>query len=149
MARYGSIGSRLYRFSRGDDDRMVTPDSPTKSISAETTFQTDISDPVRLQEKIWPLCERVARRLQDKQLTGRTITVKLKAADFQLFTRSRRVASPTQQAEVIYEAAAPLLQKEATGRAFRLIGVGVADLAAEAGLEAPDLFAGPPHGQKP
>jgi DNA polymerase-4 len=142
VARYGSIGSRLYRFSRGDDDRAVTPDSPTKSISAETTFQTDISDPVRLQERLWSLCERVAQRLRDKRLTGRTVTVKLKAADFQLFTRSRRVASPTQQAAAIFDAAAPLLRKEATGRAFRLIGVGVADLKAEAGSEIQDLFAG-------
>lgn len=145
VARYGSIGSRLYRFSRGEDDRHVTPDSPAKSISAETTFQSDISDPVRLQERMWPLCQRVAARLRDKRLAGRTVTVKLKAADFQLLTRSRRVAPPAQRAEAIFEAAAPLLRKEANGRAFRLIGVGVADLAPETGPVDSDLFAMAPQ----
>jgi DNA polymerase-4 len=147
VARYGSIGSRLYHFSRGEDDRAVTPDSPTKSISAETTFAADLSDPVRLQEQLWPLCERVAYRLRAKQLAGRTVTVKLKGADFQLLTRSRRMRAATQQAQAIFEAAAPLLRREANGRAFRLIGVGVADLSDEAGDSLPDLFAGgPPAG---
>ena len=146
VARYGSIGSRLYRFARGEDDRSVTPDSPTKSISAETTFLNDLSDPVRLQEELWPLCETVARRLRDKGLAGRTVTIKLKDAAFQLFTRSRRLGVPTQQARAIFETAAPLVRKEATGRAFRLIGVGVADLSAGTGADAPDLFADAPHG---
>ncbi len=142
VARYGSIGTRLYRFARGEDERKVTPDSPTKSISSETTFLTDISDPVKLQEQLWPLCETVARRLREKGLAGVTVTVKLKDSTFQLLTRSRRVATPTQQADTIFETAAPLLRREATGRAFRLIGVGVADLTTEAEADPPDLFAG-------
>jgi DNA polymerase-4 len=145
VARYGSIGSRLYHFSRGEDDRAVSPDSPTKSISAETTFAADLSDPVRLQEQLWPLCQRVADRLRAKQLAGRTVTVKLKDADFQLLTRSRRIRAPTQQAQAIFEAAAPLLRGEANGRPFRLIGVGVADLTDEAGDGPPDLFAAGPQ----
>jgi DNA polymerase IV len=144
VSRYGSIGTRLYHFARGEDDRKVTPDSPTKSISAETTFSTDIADPVKLQEQLSPLCETVARRLRDQGLAGVTVTVKLKDKDFQLLTRSRRVAVPTQQADTIFETAAPLLRKEATGRAFRLIGVGVADLTTEADADLPDLFAGLP-----
>ena len=141
VARYGSIGSRLYRFALGEDDRKVTPNSPTKSISTETTFQTDLSDPVKLQAQLRPLCEKVAERLRDKRLAGATVTVKLKDADFQLLTRSRKVAAPTQQADTIYDAAAPLLQREANGRAFRLIGVGVADLVGETEADPPDLFA--------
>jgi DNA polymerase-4 len=140
-SRYGSIGARLYRFARGEDDRKVTPESKTKSISSETTFSTDYSDPVKLQEQLRPLCETVARRLRDKRLAGVTVTVKLKGADFQLLTRSRRLAAPTQQAEAIFEAAAPLVRKEADGRAFRLIGVGVADLVTETEADPPDLFA--------
>ena len=115
VARYGSIGSRLYRFARGEDDRSVTPDSPTKSISAETTFLNDLSDPVRLQEELWPLCETVARRLRDKGLAGRTVTIKLKDAAFQLFTRSRRLGVPTQQARAIFETAAPLAPQGGDG----------------------------------
>lgn len=141
VSRYGSIGARLYRFARGEDDRKVTPESKTKSISSETTFSTDFSDPVKLQEQLRPLCDTVARRLRDKRLAGVTVTVKLKGADFQLLTRSRRLAAPTQQAEAIFETAAPLVRKEADGRAFRLIGVGVADLVTETEADPPDLFA--------
>jgi len=142
VSRYGSIGTRLYRFARGEDDRKVTPESKTKSISSETTFSTDFSDPVKLQEQLRPLCDAVARRLRAKRLAGVTVTVKLKGADFQLLTRSRRLASPTQQADAIFETAAPLVRKEADGRAFRLIGVGVADLVTESEADPPDLFAG-------
>jgi DNA polymerase-4 len=84
----------------------------------------------------------VARRLREKQLAGVTVTVKLKDAGFQLLTRSRRMTAPTQKAEAIFQAAAPLVRKEADGRSFRLIGVGVADLTPEADTEPPDLFAG-------
>ena len=141
VARYGSIGARLYRFARGEDDRKVTPDSQTKSISSETTFLTDLSDPVKLLEQLSPLCTKVANRLRDKQLAGGTVTVKLKDTDFQLLTRSRRIAAPTQQGEAIFEAASQLVRREADGRAFRLIGVGVADLVTEAEADPPDLFA--------
>jgi DNA polymerase-4 len=57
------------------------------------------------------------------------------------------MGAPTQRAEIIFEAAAPLLRKEATGRAFRLIGVGIADLTVEAGSDMHDLFAGTPDGE--
>ena len=137
----GSIGARLYRFARGEDDRKVTPDSQTKSISSETTFLTDLSDPVKLLEQLSPLCAKVANRLRDKRLAGGTVTVKLKVSDFQLLTRSRRVPAPTQQSDAIFEAASQLVRREADGRAFRLIGVGVADLVAEAEADPPDLFA--------
>ncbi|MEM9683895.1 MAG: DNA polymerase IV [Pseudomonadota bacterium] len=141
VARYGSIGARLYRFARGEDDRKVTPDSQTKSISSETTFLTDLSDPVKLLEQLSPLCTKVANRLRDKRLAGGTVTVKLKDTDFQLLTRSRRIPAPTQQGDAIFEAASQLVRREADGRAFRLIGVGVADLVTEAEADPPDLFA--------
>jgi len=141
VSRYGSIGTRLFRFARDEDDRKVVTGSKTKSISSETTFSTDHSDPIKLQEQLRPLCESVARRLRNKQLTGLTVTVKLKGTDFQLLTRSRRLSAPTQQADAIFDTAAPLLRKEANGRAFRLIGVGVADLMTEADGDQPDLFA--------
>lgn len=141
VSRYGSIGTRLFRFARGEDDRKVVSGSKTKSISSETTFTTDFSDPLKLQEQLRPLCESVARRLRNKQLAGVTVTVKLKGTDFQLLTRSRRLRTPTQQAEAIFATAAPLVRKEADGRAFRLIGVGVADLVTEADADPPDLFA--------
>ena len=141
VAKYGVIGSRLYHFARGNDTRKVEPNSQTKSISAETTFESDISDTTALLERIVPLCRTVARRLENKDLAGQGVTVKLKQSDFRLLTRSRRLANPTQQAEAIYRAAKWLIEREADGRTFRLIGVGVDDLTDASDADPPDLFA--------
>lgn len=141
VTKYGSIGQRLFHFSRGVDTRKVEPDSPTKSISAETTFTADTSDLATLIEKIGPLCETVARRLENKDLAGRGVTVKLKQSDFRQLTRARRLPNPTQQADAIFRAAKRILEQEADGRSFRLIGVGVSDLTAADEADPPDLFA--------
>jgi DNA polymerase-4 len=142
VARYGNIGRRLYRFARGQDDRRVDPDGEMKSISAETTFDEDIDRAELLMAELWPLCEKVSVRLKRNELAGHSVHLKLKTADFKTLTRSRRLAKPTQLAEAIYQAAVALLEAEATGRRYRLIGVGAADLA-PAGPEAqPDLLDG-------
>lgn len=141
VAKYGVIGSRLYHFARGNDTRKVEPNSQTKSISAETTFESDISDATALLERIVPLCHTVARRLENKDLAGQGVTVKLKQSDFRLLTRSRRLANPTQQAEAIYRAAKWLIEREADGRTFRLIGVGVDNLTDASDADPPELFA--------
>lgn len=138
--RYGAMGRRLYRFSRGIDERRVDPGEEIKSISSETTFSSDIADLATLSREVWPLCETVARRLKKKNLAGRRATLKLKTADFRILTRSRTVAAPLFQAEEIYRAVMPLLQKETDGRPFRLIGAGIEDLC-DAGADAqPDLL---------
>jgi DNA polymerase-4 len=139
-ARYGAMGHRLYHFSRGEDERRVEPDAPTKSISAETTFETDLSDQSALARELWPLCETVARRLKRSALAGRTVTLKLKTRDFQLLTRRQRLSDPTQLAERIFEAAGSLLARECDGRRFRLIGAGVSDLADGAEADPPNLL---------
>jgi DNA polymerase-4 len=139
LLRYGSIGRRLARFARGQDDRSVDPDGPAKSISAETTFNEDIADFGQLDRILWPLCEKVSRRLKQAELAGGTVTLKLKTDEFQILTRNRKLADPTQLAEAIYRAAKPLLQREADGRHFRLIGVGSGDLMDAALADPPDL----------
>lgn len=140
VKRYGSIGSRLFHFSRGHDDREITPSSAPKSISAETTFAEDIFNLDELCRRIWPLCEKVAARLKARTLAGRTVTVKLKRADFQQLTRSRTLPSATQLAEVIYRTSVAIIEKEAVGPAFRLIGVGVADILDAEDADPPDLL---------
>ena len=139
MARYGAMGKRLYRFARGRDARRVEPNAPAKSISGETTFERDMDRAEDLSAAIWPLCETVARRLKRAGLAGRTVTLKLKTQDFRLLTRSRRLADPTCLAEVLYRAVVPLIEREADGRRFRLIGVGASDLADGALADPPDL----------
>ncbi len=140
MARYGVIGKRLYRFARGQDARPVEPNAPAKSISAETTFDKDVAGAEALSAHIWPLCEKVARRLKRAGLAGHGVTLKLKTGDFKLLTRSRRLADPTCLAEVLYRTAKPLIEREAGGRRFRLIGIGAADLVDSALADPPDLL---------
>ena len=129
IARYGSIGGRLYRFSRGQDSRTISASRPAKNVSAETTFNEDLRDREALRTRLWPLCEKVARRMKRAELAGRTVTLKLKTTEFRILTRNHQLAAPTQLAEVIYQTAAPLLDREADGTAFRLIGVGLSELS--------------------
>ena len=140
IKRYGAIGGRLHHFARGEDDRTVEPESETKSISAETTFDTDIALRTKLEAILWPLCEKVSARLKRHQLAGRTVTLKLKSAGFRLRTRAASLTTPTQLAETIYRTALPLLEKECDGMAFRLIGIGVSALAPAGDADAPDLL---------
>ena len=129
VERYGEIGGRFARFSRGEDDRKVETESERKSLSSETTLNQDIADGDALARILWRLTEKVARGLRKEGLAGRTVTLKLKTARFRLITRSQSLADPTRSAEVIYRTAAPLLAREATGTAYRLIGVGVSNYA--------------------
>ena len=142
VVRFGRFGRRLAQYARGDDDRAVTPDRPTKSISAEDTFARDTASAVELLAEAQRLSERVAGQLVRYKLAAGTVTVKLKTARFALLTRSRRLAVPTQKAAVLFETARPLIEREADGRAFRLIGIGADTLAPETEADPPDLFGG-------
>ena len=128
MRRYGGMGARLYHLSRGEDQRIVSTDDSSKSISAETTFNTDIGDRAELERILWPLAEKVSRRAKAEGVAGHTVVLKLKTADFKTRTRNVSLDDPTLLANRIYDAALPLLAREATGTAFRLIGVGISGL---------------------
>lgn len=140
VTQHGKFGRRLARFAQGDDDRTVTPDRATKSISAETTFRTDLSAAADLGAAARALCDRVADQLVRKGLAGATVVLKLKTSDFRLLTRHRRLGHPTQRAHILYEATRQLIDKEADGRTFRLIGVGIDQLYPAADADPPDLF---------
>jgi len=133
MRRYGEEGLRLSRLSRGIDARRVSPDREAKSVSAETTFETDISEFRPLERQLWQLTEKVSARLKAGDLAGSTITLKLKTADFQLRTRARSLGRPTQLAATIFAAGRDLLSREANGTAYRLIGIGVSALTEDLG----------------
>lgn len=139
VKKYGSIGRRLSRFSRGEDSRRVDPQSNRKSISSETTFFENLADPQALKDRLWPLCEKVAYRAKTSDLSGGVVTVKLKTGDFRIRTRSRTLPNPTQLAEVIWRYASDLLEREATGTPFRLIGVGLSSLGPGIEADPPDL----------
>ena len=139
IARYGMIGRRLSRFARGEDTRTVTTHRETKSISSETTFDDALSDLGDLRRKLWPLCERLALRLEKADLSAGHVTLKLKSTDFKIRTRTRAIHHPTKDARQLFEAAALLLEREAVGTRFRLIGIGAHDLVPP-GSEPADLF---------
>ncbi len=140
VARYGVMGSRLFHFSRGQDDRSVKSHRKAKSISAETTFSTDIDDIDILRKRLWPLCERVSDRLKKAGKAGKTVTLKLKTGDFKTLTRSHTLARPTQLAETLYQEAVPHLEKAAEGRNFRLIGIGISSFGDLEDADTPDLI---------
>ncbi|OLP55462.1 DNA polymerase IV [Rhizobium rhizosphaerae] len=139
LRRYGSMGQRLYRLARGIDERPVAPESIAKSVSAETTFHDDLSRPEALTAHLRALSEKVAERLRHGGQAGQTVVLKLKTADFKLRTRNRRLENPTRLADRIFRTGMDLLDREADGTRFRLIGIGVSDLADPTLADPPDL----------
>jgi DNA polymerase IV len=128
MKQFGTDGRRLWRLARGIDDRAVVPDRGAKTISSETTFETDIRDFASLERTLWRLSEKVSSRLKNGELAGSTITLKLKTADFRQRTRSQSIHAPTQLAAKIFAISREMLAKEIDGTAFRLMGTGVSAL---------------------
>jgi DNA polymerase-4 len=128
MKQFPSDGRRLWRLARGVDDRKVVADRGAKTISGETTFETDIRDFATLEKLLWRLSEKVSSRLKNASLAGSTVTLKLKTADFRQRTRSQSITAPTQLAAKIFAISRELLAKEIDGTAFRLIGTGVSAL---------------------
>ena len=140
MRRYGAEGSRLFRLAHGRDDRPVRPDRETKSVSAETTFDSDISAFRSLELRLWRLSERVSGRLKDSELAGTTITLKLKTTDFRIRTRAQTLERPTQLAARIFAAGRELLARETDGTKFRLLGIGVSSLCDAGEADLADLL---------
>jgi DNA polymerase-4 len=135
----GRDSQRLSRLAWGEDGRPVTAERETKSISAETTFDTDLRSFDDLEPILWRLAEKVSRRLKAAGLAGRSVTLKLKDREFRLLTRTRSGLPPTQLAGRLFEPARHLLKAACDGTAYRLIGIGAADLCDAAGADRGDL----------
>lgn len=139
LRRLGDDGPSLVRRARGEDDRRVDPTRETKSISAETTFNTDLTRVADLETHLWRLSEKLARRLKENALSAGGVVLKLKSADFAIRTRAARLPSPTVLPDRLFDAASVLLVREATGTAFRLIGIGANPLLPVADADHGDL----------
>ncbi|MBS0640517.1 MAG: DNA polymerase IV [Proteobacteria bacterium] len=135
----GEDGLALVRRARGEDARRVDPARETKSISAETTFDRDLAAVADLEKPLWRLCEKLARRLSDAGLAAGGVVLKLKTARFSTRTRNARLPSPTVLPDRLFELARALLAEEATGTAFRLIGIGAHPLVPLALADHGDL----------
>lgn len=130
-ATVGHLAGWLRRLSHGDDPREVTPNRPWKSISAETTYPTDLSDPAAMAMELARLSERVAASLKARARAARTITIKVRFTDFSTITRSHTRAMPTADAaEIRWRAVALLGHAGAASRPVRLLGVGAHGLVA-------------------
>lgn len=123
----GKDGPRLRNLANGIDARKVTPEHETKSVSTETTLDIDLSLFDDLEPVLWRLCEKTSKRLKAQELAGRTITLKLKTAEFHSITRAVRLPEPTQLAGRLFAAGRELLRRECTGARYRLIGIGASD----------------------
>ena len=130
-ARFGSMGDRLWHLARGQDDRRVSAHAPVKSISNETTFHDDTSDPDLLDGHLWRMAEKVSDRAKAKRLAGRVVVLKLKRGDHSLLTRRVSLRDGTQMADAIYRAARQLFDQVGDQGPYRLLGCGLSELMPE------------------
>ncbi|MDB5446291.1 MAG: dinP [Phenylobacterium sp.] len=140
-ARWGAHGLRLAELAHGRDARPVNPDESRKGISAETTFEADLTALQALEDRLAPLCDKVARQAREAGLAGRTVTLKLRTTDFRIVTRRRTLPVATQTAKTLFAVGRELLAIEAGARPWRLIGIGLAELV-DAESATDDFFSG-------
>jgi DNA polymerase-4 len=138
--RWGATGLRLHDLAHGRDSRAVRPNEARKAMSAETTFNEDLSALEDLEDILAALADRVAGQARAAGIAGRVVTLKLRATDFRIVTRRRTLPVATQTAHTLFKVGRELLAREADGRPWRLIGIGIADLV-EADQAGADFFA--------
>ncbi len=144
IERFGKSGEHLWQLAHGIDDRPVVPDHEAKSLSHETTFAEDITDPDVLRAWLMELTEQVARRMRRQGLKGRTVRIKLRFSDFKTLTRAETLAAPTDRTDDLWQAGARLLDARLPMplSPVRLIGMGVSGFGADS--PQGDLFAAAP-----
>ncbi|MCE3291079.1 MAG: polymerase [Arthrobacter sp.] len=129
----GATGEHVHRLSWGIDPRTVTPVRVEKSIGAEETFAADTADEAQLHRELLRLSHRTAERLRASGMVARTVALKLRYADFSTVTRSRRVHTPVDSAQLIYAVALQLLDSLGSRpMTVRLVGVRAEQLEAAA-----------------
>ena len=142
-ALLGSWGRSIHALANGHDDREVIPDHDAKSVGGEQTFEHDLYTAAELERPLLAQCERVAERLVRDGLWGRTVTLKLKDADFQSRTRQTTLDEPVCDTDSIFRAArGQLARMPGLRRGIRLVGVSLSDLSSRPD-DAPLLFPDP------
>ncbi len=140
-AKFGQMGDRLWHLARGKDARSVNGHQAMKSISNETTFFEDTSDPDLLYGHLWRMCEKVSARAKAKGIAGRVATLKMKTNLHKLITKRVTLRDATQLSDTLYISLSTLLDQLEQGRAYRLLGAGLSDLCPEQEAEiSPDLL---------
>jgi DNA polymerase-4 len=137
QANFGKAGSYYYWISRGVDNREVCPNRIRKSVGAENTFSSDLTKFDAMLSELQPLIDKVWRHCEDKGTRGRTVTLKVKFADFELISRSRTVASLVGSRGELELAASDLLKAIfPTKKAVRLLGLSISGFV-DAQVECP------------
>ena len=128
-AQFGSSGRWYWQIARGIDEREVRPDRPYKSVSAERTFDEDLRDPALLASELERIAGYAWDRVRRAQVSGRTVTLKVKFSDFSIITRSRSFAEPVPNLEAFARAGQALLGGlHPVPRGIRLLGLGLHNL---------------------
>lgn len=132
LRTFGKVGSFYFRIVRGEDDRPVSPDRIRKSVGVEESYAEDLKDRHSILNALNELVEQLKRRMDDCQSKGRTLTLKVKYADYQQVTRSRTNSKPFSCAEDIASVALDLLNAtEVESKFARLLGVAISNLDEE------------------
>ncbi len=127
-ARFGAHGEGLWRAARGMDDSPVTPEHEVKSVSREETFAQDSTDATLLRRELLRLSDAVAAQLRRHGFQARTISLKLRYADFTTLSRQTTLPDPTDAGPALYKHALALFQATWQGQPVRLVGVSAANL---------------------
>ena len=120
----------LHELAWGRDPRRVSPEHVEKSIGAEVTFDTDVTDPAEIRRALLALAEKAGARLRAAGQVGRTVSLKVRLADFRTVSRSRTLGVPTDTAREMFDTAWALWTALAPGEPVRLVGVRMEGLAA-------------------
>ena len=143
QAHFGKWGLELHERAFGRDARQVTPVHEAKSESSETTFAHDTRDRRFLERALMAHAERVGASLREQGIKGRTVTLKIKFADFQQITRSQTLPQPISSTQTLFDVGCRLLRAEVLPRPVRLIGLGLSGFDdAPAQLALPGVFRG-------
>ncbi|MET8907000.1 DNA polymerase IV [Micromonospora sp. NPDC004551] len=122
--------AHLHELAWGRDPRRVSPEHVEKSIGAEVTFDTDVSDPAEIRRALLALAEKAGARLRAAGQVGRTVSLKVRLADFRTVSRSRTLGVPTDTAREMFDTAWALWTALAPAEPVRLVGVRMEGLAA-------------------
>ncbi|MBK9725013.1 MAG: DNA polymerase IV [Candidatus Lutibacillus vidarii] len=141
------LGSHLHELSWGRDDRGVIPERAEKSIGSDETFAVDIDDPELIHRELLKLSDRTAARVRAAGMAGRTVTIRVRFADFTTISRSRTLQGPTDVSRDIFDTAKALYDALGLQRArIRLVGVRVEGLVPRAQAPIQGLLDEPEHG---
>ena len=127
VKRYGETGLRLHDLAHARDARSVNPEHDRRGMSAENTFNTDLTMLGDLEAELWPLCEKVASKARRDGVSSRVVVLKLRRTDFRIVTRRKTLPDPVQTARALFAIGRELLAPE-LGRPYRLIGIALADI---------------------